>query len=168
MKKLSVLLFTLFFAFSMLSQDAKDEIEVMFVQNAEKVDYKDGKLTLKHVGSTTFYFADRPNREFGHMTTADFVEDWGEGEDSFKEDPHNAVLSTFSDDGVADAVMVLKNPVLDGRNLVYEVDLQKGEIAPDAKACTLFIDPVGKPLSPTSVAGAKRRKDRRTPAPGHH
>ena len=66
MKKLSVLLFTLFFAFSMLSQDAEVEIEAMFVQNAEKVDYKDGKLTLKHVGSTTYYFADRPNSVFLH------------------------------------------------------------------------------------------------------
>ena len=168
MKKLSVMLLTLFFAFTMLSQDAKDEMEVMFIQNANKAEYKDGKLTLKHVGSTTLYFADRPDREFGHLTTAVFIQEWGEGEDSFADDPPNAILSTFSDDSVSDALLVLKNPVLSGHNLVYEVDLQKGEISPDAKGCTLFIDPVGKPVSPTSVAGAKRRKDRHTPAPGHH
>jgi hypothetical protein len=168
MKKLPVLLFALFFVFSTLAQDTISEIEVMFVQNAEKVQYKDGKLTLKHVSSTTYYFADRPYREFGHMTTENFVEDWGEGEDSFADDPPNAVLSIFGDDGVTEALIVLKNPVLSGHHLVYEVDLQKGEISPDAHGCTLFIDPAGKPVSPTSVAGVKRRKDRRTPAPGHH
>ena len=86
------------------------------------------KLTLKHVSSTTYYFADRPYREFGHMTTANFVEEWGEGEDSFADDPPNAVLSTFGDDGVTEALIVLKNPILSGHNLVYEVDLQTGEI----------------------------------------
>ena len=61
----------------MLAQDAKDETEVMFIQNAETVGYKEGKLTLKYVGSTTFYLADRPSREIGHLTTLDFVEEWG-------------------------------------------------------------------------------------------
>ena len=152
----------------MLAQDAKDETEVMFNQNAETVGYKEGKLTLKNVTSTTYYFADRPYREFGHMTTANFVEAWGEGEDSFADDPPNAVISIFGDDGVTEALIVLKNPVLSGHHLIYEVDLQTGEISPDANGCTLFIDPVGMPVSPTSVAGAKRRKDRKTPAPGHH
>ena len=172
MKKLTIFLITMIFSYTLFAQDAEEEVEeevmVMFVQNAEKVEYKDGKLTLKHVSSTTYYFADRPNREFGHMTTANFVEEWGEGEDSFADDPPNAVLSTFGDDGVTEALIVLKNPVFSGHHLVYEVDLQTGEISPDANGCTLFIDPVGKPVSPTSVAGAKRRKDRRTPAPGHH
>ena len=168
MKKLSILLFALFLGFSMLSQDATEEIEVMFVQNAEKVDYKDGKLTLINVGFTTLYFADRPSREIGHLTTSEFVDEWDQGDNSFKDDPPNAVLSTFSDDQVENTVMILKKPVLDGHNLVYEVDLLEGEFTLDAIACTLFIDPVGKPLSPTSVAGTKRRHDRRTPAPGHH
>ena len=168
MKKITVLFLAIFVSFSMFAQDEENEMEVMFIQNANKVEYKDGKLTLKHVGSTTLYFADRPDREFGHLTTAVFVQEWGEGEDSFAADPPNAVLSTFDDDGVSDALLVLKNPVLSGHNLVYEVDLQKGEISPNAKGCTLFIDPVGKPVSPTSVAGVKRRKDRRSPAPGKH
>ena len=168
MKNITVLILITLVSFSMFAQDAEEEVMVMFIQNADKVGYKDGKLTLKHVSSTTYYFADRPNREFGNLTTTDFVEEWGEGEDSFAADPPNAVLSIFGDDGVTDALIVLKNPVLSGHNLVYEVDLQKGEISADAKECTLFIDPVGKPLSPTSVAGAKRRKDGRTPAPGHH
>lgn len=155
-------------SFSRCTQKTEDEIMLMFIQNADNVDYTDGKLTLKQVSSTTYYFADRPNREYGHITTTDFVEQWGEGEDSFASDPPNAVLSIFGDDGVTDALVVLKNPIISGDNLVYEVDLQKGEISPGEKGCTLFIDPVGRPVSPTSVAGVKRRHDRRTPAPGHH
>ena len=168
MKKITVLILVILVSFSMFAQDAEEEVMVMFIQNAEKAEYKDGKLTLKHVGSTTLYFADRPDREFGHLTTVGFVEEWGGGEDNFAVDPPNAVLSMYSNSGVTDALLVLKNPVLSGNNLIYEVDLQKGEISHDAKGCTLFIDPVGKPASPTSVAGAKRRKDRHTPAPGHH
>ena len=165
MKRITISFLVMFVSFSMFAQDAEEEIMVMFIQNAKKAAYKDGKLTLKHVGTTTLYFADRPNREYGHLTTADFVEDWGEGEDSFGADPPNAVMSMFNDDGVTEALLVLKNPILSGNNLVYEVDLQKGEISPNAKGCTLFIDPVGKPASPTSVAGVKRREDRRSPGP---
>ena len=167
MKKISILILIVI-SFSRCTQEAENEIMVMFIQNADNADYEDGKLTLRHVSSTTYYFADRPSREYGHITTTDFVEQWGEGEDNFAADPPNAVLSMFGDDGVTDALVVLKNPVISGDNLVYEVDFQTGEISPGGKGCTLFIDPAGRPASPTSVAGAKRRKDRKTPAPGHH
>jgi hypothetical protein len=38
--------------------------------------------------------SDRPQRVVGHMTTGDFVDLWGgEGDNSFKTDPPNAVLA---------------------------------------------------------------------------
>jgi hypothetical protein len=48
------------------------------------------------------------------MTTADFVDLWGEGDNSFEEDPPNAVLAFLEsgDQAPADAVVVIKQPRL--------------------------------------------------------
>jgi hypothetical protein len=55
----------------------------------------------------------------------------------------------------------LNNPRLEGLNLVYDIKLVDGEMLNSGGACSIFIDPVGKPASPTSVAGVHRREDRR-------
>ena len=63
----------------------------MFVQTAQRIT-SDGKtLTLNEVTPSTLYFSDRPKRIVGHMATTDFVDLWGEGENSFEADPPNAV-----------------------------------------------------------------------------
>ena len=97
------------------------------------------------------------------MTTADFVELWGEGDNSFEADPPNAVLS-FVDHGAdapTDAVIVIKKPTLKNGQLSYSVDLLEGAIPMEAGPVTLFIDPFGRPLSPVSVCGVRRRERRR-------
>jgi len=72
----------------------------MFVQTAQGVTGEAGTITLRGVTPSTLYFSDRPQRVVGHMTTADFVELWDEGDNSFEADPPNAVLSFL---GVGDA-----------------------------------------------------------------
>ena len=66
--------------------------ESMFVQTAQGITSDGTTLTMSGVTPSTLYFSDRPQRVVGHMSTADFVELWGEGENSFQEDPPNAVL----------------------------------------------------------------------------
>src|SRR6187200_3315379 len=70
-----------------------EEISALFVQSAHGAEHVDGRLVLKSVTPSTIYFSDRPQRVVGHLGTAEFVEFWGEGEDSFAEDPPNAVLA---------------------------------------------------------------------------
>ena len=65
----------------------------MFVQTARGITSDGATLTLRDVTPSTLFFSDRPQRVVGHMTTADFVELWGEGDNSFEADPPNAVLS---------------------------------------------------------------------------
>jgi len=138
--------------------------ESMFVQTAQGIE-SDGKtLTLHGITPSTLYFSDRPQRVVGHMTTTDFVDLWAIGDNSFESDPPNAVLA-FLEPGAdvpEDAVVVLKKPNLDGAGeLSYSIDVLEGTVPAKTGPVTLFIDPFGRPLSPVSVCGVRRRGRRR-------
>lgn len=135
----------------------------MFVQTAHAASSDGSTLTLEGVTPSTLYFSDRPQRVVGHMTTADFVDLWAEGENSFAEDPPNAVLAFLDpgDDVPEDAVVVIRDPRLDGEQLSYSIETLEGNAPTQTGPVTLFIDPFGRPLSPVSVAGVRRREMRR-------
>ena len=137
--------------------------ESMFVQTARGITSDGATLTLRDVTPATLFFSDRPQRVVGHMTTADFVELWGEGDNSFEADPPNAVLSFVEPgaDAPTDAVIVIKKPTLEDGQLSYSVDVLEGTVPIEAGPVTLFIDPFGRPLSPVSVCGVRRRERRR-------
>ncbi len=137
--------------------------ESMFVQTAGAVT-SDGKtLTLHDVTASTLYFSDRPQRVVGHMATTDFVDLWDEGENSFEEDPPNAVLAFLEpgEEAPDDAVVVIRNPRLSDGHLSYSVEVLEGVLPDKSGPVTLFIDPFGRPLSPVSVCGVRRRERRR-------
>jgi len=137
--------------------------ESMFVQTAQSVESDGATLTLKGITPSTLYFSDRPQRVVGHMATADFVDLWGEGDNSFELDPPNAVLAFIEPGDAApeDAVVVITNPRLENGSLSYSVDVLNGSVPAQAGPVTLFIDPFGAPLSPVSVCGVRRRERRR-------
>jgi hypothetical protein len=137
------------------------EIEALFVQTASSMSYDNGKLTLHSLAPTTLFFSDRPDRVTGHVTSQDFVESWGKGQDSFASDPPNAAFSIFHPDGVSDVVVELKDPKLDGGDLTYTVEILDGEMPASGGPNSLFIDVIGRPLSPVSVCGVRRRGRRR-------
>ena len=143
--------------------DQLETEESMFVQTARGITSDGATLTLRDITPSTLFFSDRPQRVVGHMTTAEFVELWGEGDNSFEADPPNAVLSFLEpgDDAPTDAVIVIKNPTLSDGQLSYSVDLLEGTVPRETGPVTLFIDPFGRPLSPVSVCGVRRRERRR-------
>ena len=138
-----------------------DEFEALYAQTAAGMAYDDGRLTWNGIAPTTLYFSDRPNRITGHITTEEFLDSWGEGDDSFASDPPNAVLSIFSEEEVNDVVVVLQDPALVGDQMSYQVEILDGEIPASGGASSLFIDMIGRPLTPVSVAGVRRRGRRR-------
>ena len=69
------------------------------VLNAQGATLSDGKLTLTGIANNTIVFADRPVRAAGHQTTAQFIEQWDEGKDSFAIDPPNATVSVLGGAG---------------------------------------------------------------------
>ena len=135
----------------------------MFVQTARGITSDGTTLTLKEVTPSTLYFSDRPKRIVGHMATTDFVELWAEGDNSFEEDPPNAVLAFLEpgDQVPEDAVIVIREPRLEDGQLSYSIDALDGTVPAQAGPVTLFIDPFGRPLSPVSVCGVRRREGRR-------
>lgn len=149
-----------------MSDTTAEELETeqaMFVHTARGTAFADGVLTLSGVTPATLYFADRPERDAGHLATSDFVDLWGAGENSFEEDPPNAVLSFLSPGGDVpdDVVVVISQPTLSGDSLTYAVELVEGTIPASSGPATLFIDPFGRPMSPVSVCGVRRRGRRR-------
>ena len=148
---------------SEVTAEQLEQIEAMFVQCAHGMTTSNGTLTFHGLAHSTLFFADRPQRVVGHMHTRKFVDEWGEGENSFAEDPPNAVVSFLEDgDTVPEEVtIVIDNPKLDGDTLTYKVEVLDGTLPAKAGPCSLFIDPFGRPLSPVSVAGIHRRDRRR-------
>src|SRR5512143_797807 len=101
------------------------EIEAMFVQTARRMTKSNGNITFHDLSPATLFFSDRPQRVVGHMTAKQFVEEWSVGENSFADDPPNAVISFLEAGDVTpeDAIVVLKDPHLEGSAITYAVEL---------------------------------------------
>jgi len=138
---------------------AKPEIvPSLFVLNSRGATLQGDTLTLTGVMLNSIIFADRPVRAAGHQLTADIIADWGAGDDSFAKNPPNATVSVFSKDGsVKDAVVVLKSPKLDGDKLTFNVQTLEGDLNGGDGSAAVFIDIIGRPLTPLSFAGVARR-----------
>jgi hypothetical protein len=138
---------------------AKPEIvPSLFVLNSRGATLQGDTLTLTGVTPSSIIFADRPVRAAGHQATADIIAEWGSGDDSFVKNPPNATISVFTKDGsVKDAVVVLKSPKLEGDKLTFNVQVLEGDLAGGDGGAALFIDIIGRPLTPLSFAGVARR-----------
>ena len=139
---------------------AAPEIEALFVQTAGGMAYHDGKLTLHDLAPTTLFFSDRPDRVTGHISPESL---WTRGTG-----PRQLCLQSaergavrFHPDGVSDVVVEITEPKRWKGQLKYTVTILDGEMPASGGPNSLFIDIIGRPLSPVSVAGVARREDRR-------
>jgi len=140
---------------------AEHEVEYLFVQSAHGVTLADGVLRLVGVSPSTVYFSDRPDRVSGHVPTDQLLGHLGTGEGGFTAVPPNAALSILTGPEPQEVVVVLRHPRMEGNDLVYNVDVLEGKETASGGACSLFIDTIGRPMSPHSVAGHRRRVRRR-------
>jgi hypothetical protein len=138
---------------------AKPEIvPSLFVMNSRGATLQGDILVLTGVTPNSIIFADRPVRSAGHQPTADVIAEWGSGDDSFAKNPPNATVSVLGKDGsVKDAVVVLRNPKLEGDKLTFNVQTLEGDLAGADGPAAMFIDIIGRPLTPLSFAGVARR-----------
>jgi len=139
---------------------AKTQMEPsLIVLNSKGASLKDGQLVLSGVSTNSIVFADRPVRAAGHVLTAHLLEEWATGSDSFAKDPPNATVSVLSKDGgaVADAVVTLRSPKVEGDTLTFAVDVLEGNLDGADGPASTFIDIIGMPLTPLSFAGVARR-----------
>jgi hypothetical protein len=108
------------------------------------------KLVLDGVAANAIVFADRPVRAAGHALTAHLLEEWSDSSaDSFAKDPPNATISVMSKEKgkVADAVVVLKSPKLEGERLTFDIALLEGDLGQADGPATLFIDIIDLPVA---------------------
>jgi hypothetical protein len=114
----------------------------LFVQTAQKIDYKDGVMTLYDVPTQTMFFTDRPNRVVGNLPTSSFVAKWttDKGPSGFASDPPNAAVTVFQPDGPKTAIVELSKPQLDGNKLSYNVKVLQGIASTQPASGVLFID----------------------------
>ena len=121
---------------------AQAPVPSLGVINSDGATLEGNKLTLTGITKNVIIFADRPVRAAGHETTELFISRWDDGKDSFKNDPPNATVSVLGGekDGVTDAVVVLKNPKLDGTTLTFDVDVLEGDLKGLQGPAAVFID----------------------------
>ena len=138
-------------------------VELLFVQEAAGAELRDDSLILTGVRPLTLFFADRPEDISGYLTYQEYVDLVYKGPDNFKEDPPNATLMILDGDALIPVVMELSaKPELVGGDMVYsKVKIINGEPPESGKTAVLFIDTVGRPMSPGSIAGVHRRHRRR-------
>jgi hypothetical protein len=142
---------------SKISEPQVERIDALFVQSATAFSSGPGTITLHGLADSTVYFADRPRREIGHIPSSRFVELWDAGASNFALDPPNAVLSFLDQDGESppDAVVVLREPQLEGNSLSYRAEILDGTLPARYGPCALFIDVFGRPLIPVATPGAQ-------------
>ena len=56
---------------------------------------------------------------------------------------------------------MIQEPRLVDSQLSYSIEVLEGALPTQAGPVTLFMDPFGRPLSPVSVCGVRRRERRR-------
>ena len=137
-----------------------EEVEYMFAQTASGLDIDQDRVTLKGVSATTLFFSDRPERVDRAHPDGGAPRVLGRRRRQLRRQSADALLSIFEEDTVNDVVVVLREPVLSGADFSYSVEVTDGDLTPSSGPVSLFIDMIGRPLSPMSVAGVRRGRRR--------
>ncbi|HET9069413.1 MAG TPA: hypothetical protein VFN28_12270 [Amaricoccus sp.] len=143
-----------------IGQAKPEMVPSLIVMNAGGAVLADTTLTLTQVATDAIVFADRPVRAAGHALTGTLLDEWNPSyPDGFAADPPNATVSVLGEDDktIRDAVVVLKSPRMQGADLVFEVEVLDGSLDGANGPAAVFIDLIGRPLTPVSFAGAARR-----------
>ncbi len=136
------------------------ELATTFVQHARSMECEDDRLSLRGISPATLYIAEGPPPEVGHITARQFVDLWTEGVHSYADNPPTAVLAFVGDSDrlPADVVLILRTPRLYLNTLAYVCHVTEGALPSTAGACSLFIEPPDRPLSPRAVMELHRTR----------
>lgn len=144
-------------------QEGEEVCQALFVLDAKGVELNKDSVILKDPNDHLIFFCDRPAREAGFLTWDAFMNSVTSGENSFAENPPNAALTVVDKEGqIHELILFLMDEPIKAENkITFPVEyIIGGPYAIDGKV-VMFIDPIGRPLSPTSVAGVHRRRCRR-------
>jgi hypothetical protein len=144
-------------------QEEEEICQALFVQDAKGVELRKESIILKEPNDHLIFFCDRPVREAGFLTWDAFMDSVTSGENSFAENPPNAALTIVDKEGkIHELILFLMDKPIKAENkITFPVEYIIGGPYPIDGKVVMFIDPIGRPLSPVSVAGVHRRRRRR-------
>ena len=90
--------------------DRAEPPQYFFTQTSHGALLEDSTLTLFRVSGQTGWFTDRPSRKAGQILTEEFLSLWGDGENSFADEPPNADFTCTIDGEVVNYVVELSSP----------------------------------------------------------
>jgi hypothetical protein len=118
---------------------ASEKTELLFVQMSQAMEFDGHKMTLSDMAPHVVWFTERPDRKSGHIALKAFLKGWETGENSFKADPPNAVL-TLMDASDSPSIIVIRNPIYKDNSLTYDVEILDGSIPKSGGPVSLVID----------------------------
>ena len=157
MKKLTYLFLTLIIV-ACTTDDSNNvddtQAEWLYVHTAIEANATNSTTLVMPVTNDIFAFTDRPNREHKYISAYEFVSYWSEdATNSFQFDPPNAVLTSVSDDGVAEVEVVIIGASTDGDNITYTIQSPKLTENATFQNVSLFVDGNGEDSQPTPCNG---------------
>ncbi|MEX0449769.1 hypothetical protein V6X63_08380 [Spiribacter sp. 221] len=121
----------------------EDRAEWLFVHSADGVELVDETTLVVPLEREIFAFTDRPARDHLYLNAHEFVAIWNDGEDSFSQDPPNAVLTWEEDGEMRRAEIELTDAAVadHGRALHYQVSIVDGGMSLNRPVSgSLYID----------------------------
>ena len=117
------------------------QAEWLYVHTAIEANATNSTTLVMPVTNDIFAFTDRPDREHKYISAEEFVSYWSEdATNSFQFDPPNAVLTSVSDDGVAEVEVVIIGASTDGDNITYTIQNPKLTENATFVDVSLFVD----------------------------
>ena len=135
----------LFFSSSAIAEDAAKPAEWLFVHTAETAEMTSETTLSMPVSKEIFAFSDRPNRLHHYLDAHGFAMLWFQGgENAFRFDPPNAVLTWTADGEVKESEIVLTRAMVfdDGERMEYTVQFEQEPLLTNVilSNVSLFVD----------------------------
>ena len=131
---------------SVIAEEAKS-VQWLFVHTAETAEMTSETTLSMPVTKEIFAFSDRPNRLHHYLDAHGFAMLWFQGgENAFRVDPPNAVL-TWTADGVvkeSEITIALANALDDGKRMEYTVQFEQEPLLTNVilSNVSLFVDSI--------------------------
>jgi|GEM_PF-1072509 hypothetical protein len=144
MKKLLYLFIATSIFLASCSKDCstpESQEEWLFVHTAVSAQILNATTIEIPVTKKILAFTDRPYRKQYYMTAQQYADLWTHsGDNCFKEDPPNAVLTWADGEEMKEVEVVITNAVSDSSTIIYTINDTSAVIAGDIMNASLFVD----------------------------
>ncbi|MEM6582444.1 MAG: hypothetical protein AAF699_14285 [Pseudomonadota bacterium] len=112
----------------------------LLLEQADRAEFRDGRITLTGMDDSVIMFSERPFRNTKRLPLTQLIENWGRGSDSFITNPPNAALTGLRDGKQMAVVLELSDPAFSEGELSFSYVPIEGEEVSALSHVTLLID----------------------------